>query len=71
MATAIHFSGRGGSDFADAVDQIVAADSVGSLSRILRKKSLARLYRICGTGTFPDGPIAVTCKITSPSLAHA
>ena len=25
----------------------------------------------CATGTLPVGPIAVTCKITSPSFAHA
>ena len=40
MAAAINFSGRGGSDFADAVVQVGAADSVGSLSRALRGKSL-------------------------------
>jgi len=33
--------------------------------------SLTACYWICATGTFPVGPIAVTCKITSPSLAHA
>jgi len=31
MAAAINFSGRGGSDFADAVVQVGAADSVGPL----------------------------------------
>src|SRR6267378_1863705 len=28
-------------------------------------------WLFCGTGTLPVGPIAVTCKITSPSFAHA
>jgi len=39
--------------------------------RIEGEKPQTARYRICGTGTFPVGPIAVTCKITSPSLAHA
>src|SRR6267143_1417955 len=29
------------------------------------------LLFFCGIGTLPVGPIAVTCKITSPSFAHA
>ena len=28
-------------------------------------------WLFCGIGTLPVGPIAVTCKITSPSFAHA
>src|SRR2546430_6393930 len=30
-----------------------------------------RPHCFCGIGVLPVGPIAVTCKITSPSFAHA
>ena len=57
-------------DYVEASPQVRAVFDDIKRTRGVPDASNSRRYCLCATGFEPVGPIAVTCRITSPSLAH-
>src|SRR5258705_5868784 len=48
-----------------------ALASSAAVERAITPRTLDYCWLFCGIGTLPVGPIAVTCRTTSPSFAQA